>query len=82
MRRPRDLRHRRATLGEAQPLEVWLWVPIAVNVASQPREWRRAAAWLRKVADWWEFLADQQEMRQTPPIRRRLWVCEAKEEGR
>ena len=81
MRRPRDLRHRRATLGEAQPLEVWLWVPIAINVDSQPREWRRAAAWLRRVADWWEFLADQQEMKQTPPVRRRLIVCE-REDGR
>ena len=74
MKRPRDLRHRRAILGEAQPLEVWLWVPIAVNVARQPREWRRAAAWLRRVADWWDYLANQQELEQQRPIRRRLWV--------
>ena len=81
MNRPRDLRHRHRTLGVVLPLEVSLEVPIADGIASQPREWRRAAAWLRKVADWWEWLADQQEMKQTRPLRRRLWVC-AKEEGR
>lgn len=82
MNRPRDLRQRGAIRGEAVPLVVWCNVPIADGIAKQPREWRRAAAWLRKVADWWEFLADQQEMRESRPVRRRLWVCEAKEEGR
>ena len=81
MRRPRDLRHRHCTIGVALPLEASVEVPIADGIARQPREWRRAAAWLRRVADWWEFLADQQEMRQTRPVRRRLIVCE-KEEGR
>ena len=82
MRRPRDLRHRRAIRGVAQPFYASVQVPIADGIARQPREWRRAAAWLRRVADWWDWLADEQEMRQTRPVRRRLWVCEAKEEGR
>ncbi len=61
MRKPRDLRHRGAIRGEAQPLEAAVKVPIADGIARQPREWRRAAAWLRQVADWWDWLADQQE---------------------
>jgi hypothetical protein len=61
MKRPRDLRHRGAIRGEAQPLEASVEVPIANGITGQPREWRRAAAWLRKVADWWDFLADKQE---------------------
>ena len=81
MRRPRDLRHDDSTIGELHRLGAWIDVPIADGIARQPREWRRAAAWLRRVADWWDFLADQQELRQTRPIRRRLIVCE-KEEGR
>ena len=64
MKRPRDLRHRGSIRGEAQPLEVSLEVPIADGIARQPREWRRAAAWLRRVADWWEWLADQQEAKE------------------
>lgn len=64
MKRPRDLRHRGAIRGEAQPLEVSLEVPIANGIARQPREWRRAAAWLRRVADWWEWLADQQDKKE------------------
>ena len=64
MKRPLDLRHRGSIRGEAQPLEVSLEVPIANGIARQPREWRRAAAWLRRVADWWEFLADQQEAKE------------------
>ena len=81
MRRPRDLRHDESTIGELHRLGAWVDVPIADGIARQPREWRRAAAWLRRVADWWEFLADEQEMKQQRPWRR-LWVCEAKEEGR
>ena len=66
MKRPRNLRHLGSILGEAHPLEVSLEVPIANRIAClpQPREWRRAAAWLRRVADWWEWLADQQESKQ------------------
>jgi hypothetical protein len=60
MKRPRDLRHRRMIRGEVVPMWMWCNVPIASSIARQPREWRRAAAWLRRVADWWEFLADQQ----------------------
>ena len=63
MIRPRDLRHLRAIRGEVVPLWCWVNVPVADGIDRQPREWRRAAAWLRKVADWWEFLADQQERR-------------------
>ena len=81
MKRPRDLRHHESTIGEVHRLGAWIDIPIADGIARQPREWRRAAAWLRRVADWWDFLADQQELRQTRPIRRRLIVCE-KEEGR
>ena len=76
MNRPRDLRHRGSIRGEATTLGVWVDIPIANGIARQPREWRRAAAWLRRVADWWEFLADQQEMKQSRPVRRRLIVCE------
>jgi hypothetical protein len=61
VKRPRDLRHRGSIRGECQPLEVSVEVPIADGITGQPCEWRRAAAWLRQVADWWEFLADQQE---------------------
>ena len=61
MKRPRDLRHRGAIRGEAQPLEASVEVPIADGIERQPREWRKAAKWLRQVADWWDFLADQQE---------------------
>jgi hypothetical protein len=79
VKKPRDLRHRGAIRGEAQPLEASVEVPIANSITGQPREWRRAAAWLRRVADWWDFLADQQEMMQSRPMRRRLIVCERKE---
>ena len=81
MKRPRDLRHRGSIRGEAQPMEASVEVPIGNGIARQPREWRRAAAWLRRVADWWDYLADEQEMKQSRPVRRRLWVC-VKEEGR
>ena len=64
MKRPRDLRHRGSIRGEAQPLEVSLEVPIANGIARQPREWRRAAAWLKRVADWWDYLADQQDAKE------------------
>jgi hypothetical protein len=80
MNRPRDLRHRGSIRGEAQPLEASVEVPIANSITGQPREWRRAAAWLRKVADWWDCLADEQEMKQSRPIRRRLFVCERQED--
>ena len=79
MNRPRDLRHRGAIRGEAQTLEASVEVPIAAGITGQPREWRRAAKWLRQVADWWDWLADQQEMKQARPMRRRLIVCERKE---
>ena len=46
MRRPRDLRQRHRTLGVVLPLEASVEVPIANGIARQPREWRRAAAWL------------------------------------
>ena len=61
MNRPRNLRHRGSIRGEAQPLEASVEVPIADGIDRQPREWRKAAKWLRKVADWWDFLADKQE---------------------
>ena len=77
MRRPRELRARSCICGEARSLVAWVNVPVADGIKSQPREWRRAAAWLRRVADWWDYLADQQE--QTPPLRRRLFVCFRKE---
>ena len=76
MKRPRQPRR-----GNLSAWEAWIDVPVADGIARQPREWRRAAAWLRRVADWWEYLADEQEMKQQRPWRR-LWVCEAKEEGR
>ena len=79
MRRPRDLRQRHRTVGELHRLGAWIDVPIANGIACQPREWRRAAAWLRRVADWWDHLADQQELKQQRPVRRRLIVCERKE---
>jgi hypothetical protein len=63
MKRPRDLRNRGSIRGEAQPLEASVEVPIARSIDHQPREWRRAAKWLRRVADWWEWMADQQERR-------------------
>jgi hypothetical protein len=44
-------------------MEASVEVPIADGIDKQPREWRRAADWLRQVADWWEWLADQQERR-------------------
>jgi hypothetical protein len=80
MKRPRDLRQRGAIRGECQPLEVSVEVPIANSITGQPREWRRAAAWLRQVAAWWDWLADEQEMRQARPMRRRLIVCERQED--
>ena len=81
MNRPRDLRHKQAIRGVASTFGADCQVALADGIASQPREWRRAAAWLRRVADWWEFLADEQESRQTRPIRRRL-IVRVKEEGR
>lgn len=75
MKRPRDFRKCCSTIGDLHRLGAWIEVPIADGIARQPREWRRAAAWLRRVADWWDWLADEQEMRQTKPPRRRLWVC-------
>ena len=64
MKRPRDLRHRRSIRGEVVPLWMWCNVPVASRITGQPREWPRAAAWLRKVADWWDYLADKQEAAQ------------------
>jgi hypothetical protein len=63
MKRPRDyLRGRtRSRHGECNRLEATMIVPVADRITGQPREWRRAAAWLRRVADWWDYLADQQE---------------------
>ena len=81
MRRPRALRQHSALRGVAWTFGANCHVPLANGIARQPRDWRRAAAWLRKVAYWWEFLADEQEMKQTRPVRRRLIVCE-REEGR
>jgi hypothetical protein len=63
MRRPRDLLHDESIIGEIHRLGAWIDVPIATRITDQPREWRRAAAWLRQVADWWDHLADQQERR-------------------
>jgi hypothetical protein len=80
VKKPRDLRHRGSIRGECQPMEVSVEVPIATRITGQPREWRRAAAWLRQVADWWDFLADEQEMKQSRPVRRRLFVCERQED--
>jgi hypothetical protein len=34
------------------------------RMSAQPREWRKAAKWLRQVADWWEWLADKQEAKE------------------
>lgn len=81
MKRPRDIRHRGAIRGMSSTFGVVCQVASANGIARQPSEWRRAAAWLRRVADWWDYLADHQESTETPPVRRRLWVCEAKEEG-
>lgn len=39
-------------------------MPIADGIKSLPREWRRAAAWLRRVTEWWDYLADQQEAKE------------------
>lgn len=64
MNRPRDLRHKRMIRGESTPLWAYCNVPIADGIDKQPREWRRAAAWLRRVADWWEWLADQQDAKE------------------
>ena len=64
MKRPRDLRHLGSIRGEVVTLWMWCNVPIADGIAKQPREWRRAAAWLRRVADWWDWLADQQEAKE------------------
>jgi hypothetical protein len=61
VKKPRDLRHRGSIRGEAQPLEASVEVPIADGIKGQPQEWRKAAKWLRQVADWWDYLADQQE---------------------
>jgi len=36
-------------------------LPVATHIDKQPREWRKAAKWLRQVADWWDYLADKQE---------------------
>ena len=61
MKRPRDIRKRNRILGELHRMGAWIEVPIADGITRQPREWRRAAEWLRRVADWWDYLADKQE---------------------
>jgi len=63
VRRPRDRMHRGLLCAAADPMDMFFRLPIASRITGQPREWRRAAAWLRKVADWWEYLADKQERR-------------------
>jgi hypothetical protein len=61
MKKPRDRMHRGLLCAAADPMDMFFRLPIASRITGQPREWRRAAAWLRKVADWWDYLADQQE---------------------
>ena len=61
MKRPRDMMHRGLLCAAADPMDMFFRLPIANSITGQPREWRRAAAWLRQVADWWDYLADQQE---------------------
>ena len=63
MRRPRDRMHRGRLCAAVERADLFFLLPIATRITGQPREWRRAAAWLRKVADWWDWLADQQERR-------------------
>jgi hypothetical protein len=80
MKRPRDRMHRGVLCAAVDPMDMFFRLPIATRITGQPREWRRAAAWLRQVADWWDCLADEQEMKQSRPIRRRLFVCERQED--
>jgi hypothetical protein len=54
MKRPRDRMHRGLLCAAADPMDMFFRLPIANRITGQPREWRRAAAWLRKVADWWD----------------------------
>jgi hypothetical protein len=63
MKRPRDRMHRGVLCAAVDPMDMFFRLPIANSITGQPREWRKAANWLRQVADWWEFLADQQERR-------------------
>lgn len=60
MRRPRDLRHDprdgaycMADKSGCESRVAWM--------SPTPRQYRRVAAWLRKVADWYEHLASKQE---------------------
>jgi hypothetical protein len=63
MKKPRDRMHRGVLCGAVDPMDIFFRLPIASRITGQPREWRRAAKWLRQGADWWEWLADQQERR-------------------
>ena len=63
MRRPRDRMHRGVLCAAVDPMDLFFRLPVATRIADQPREWRRAAAWLRQVADWWDYLADKRERR-------------------
>jgi len=63
MKRPRDRMHRGRLCAAADPMDMFFLLPVASRIDKQPREWRKAAAWLRQVADWWEHLADKQERR-------------------
>jgi hypothetical protein len=61
MKKPRDRMHRGLLCAAADPMDMFFRLPIANSITGQPREWRKAAKWLRQVADWWDYLADKQE---------------------
>jgi hypothetical protein len=63
-------------IGGCDMTTAWASIPSTVHTKNRPRDWRRAAAWLRKVADWWDYLADEEEMKRTQPRRLRLIVCD------
>ena len=58
-RKPAPIRSRGRNRSVVDNDEVWVQVPVPDRYKDWPKEYRRVAAWLRKAADWFDYLAEK-----------------------